>query len=80
MIALATRAKDGIVGKKAAKRMGRPPLPEDERLGSVAKFRLSDDQRVFLDDAAEKAGKKFGAFVRDAALERASRVLGKPAP
>lgn len=64
--------------KKASKR-GRPPLPEDERLGEVAKFRLSSEDRDLIDAAAAKLEKPFGAFVRDSALARARRVLSDDA-
>ena len=65
------------MAKKKAKKAGRPPLPDDERLGSPSPVRFKDDERSLIERASESTGLAFSAFVRHAAVEKARRVLGE---
>jgi uncharacterized protein (DUF1778 family) len=55
-----------------AKRMGRPPLPEDEKVGAAIRLRMLPEQEQLVREAAERAGKTLSAWTREA-LERAAR-------
>ena len=64
--------------KKKARKAGRPPLPEDERRESPVPVRFRDEERQLIDRAAEKLEiRSVSAFVRDAAVKEARRVLGE---
>lgn len=65
------------MAKKAAKRAGRPPLPEDERLANGVTVRFTDEQHELLERAAAASGATVRAFLRDAGIEKARRVLGE---
>lgn len=66
------------MAKKAAKKAGRPPLPEDERRESPIPVRFKDDERKMIDRATEALDlRSVSAFIRDAAIEKARRVLGE---
>ena len=64
------------MAKKQAKKAGRPPLPEGERLGKGMSLRFAEDHEAMIRKAAEATGTPPTVFVRDAAVEKARRVLG----
>lgn len=80
MIALLTDSRRSAMKKRAkkAETRGRKPLPEGERRERTIPIRLTDEEWELIEEAAS-AGEptvKRGQFVRDAAIEKARRVLG----
>jgi hypothetical protein len=53
------------------KRMGRPPIPPAEQLSEIVQFRLAPAERKACEDAAERVGLKFSAWIRRSVLRAA---------
>lgn len=51
---------------------GRPPKPPGETLGELLQIRIADDERAAYQQAADKTGMTFSAWVRDR-LNKAAR-------
>lgn len=58
--------------------MARPPLPEAERRSHVIQTRVTTEERKLVEAGAEAAGATPAEFLRDAALERATKSLARP--
>lgn len=65
------------MAKKKAKKAGRPPLPEEQRLASLVTVRFTEEDHAALEEAASFTGSTIREFVRSAASEKARRVLGR---
>lgn len=57
--------------------MARPPLPDSERRSCVIVSRVTEAEKALIDKGAIAEGKTSAEFVRDAAVERASKALTK---
>ncbi len=58
----------------AKKKMGRPPIDPKGPKGGVLQILLSDAERADYDRAAEKAGLKLSAWIRENLSEAAKRA------
>jgi uncharacterized protein (DUF1778 family) len=58
--------------------MARPPLPESERRSHVLQTRVTTQERELVEKGAEAAGSTPAEFLREAALEQASKALKRP--
>ena len=59
--------------KRAAKpRMGRPPLSKGEAKEAVLSVRLSTEERMAIEQAAERAGRSPSEWARDALVRAAA--------
>jgi hypothetical protein len=58
------------MGKTA---MGRPPKEPTERLAEIIQFRMTTEERQECERAAERAGTKFSAWIRERLLKAAKR-------
>ena len=56
-------------------KMGRPPVPKAEQLAEIVQFRLTTQERQDCEKAAEKAGERFSAWIRERLLRAAKREL-----
>lgn len=57
-------------------RMGRPPLPENQRRDKPLRIRLTDEEREKIDAAAEQAGySSSSGWARDLLVESAEKEL-----
>ena len=54
-------------------RTGRPKLDEADKKGGIFNFRISEDERVQIEAAAAKAGKRASAWVREIVLAKAGK-------
>lgn len=54
-------------------KLGRPPIPEDERKTEMISIPLSPTQFALLGRAAEKRGRPVAAWARDVLLKAAQR-------
>jgi hypothetical protein len=52
---------------------GRPEVPDNEKLSQIVQFRMTAEERQRCEAAAEKAGQKFSAWIRDRLLRAAKR-------
>lgn len=77
MIATATLRRHDAMAKKRANKGGRPPLPEDERLAKGVTVRFTDEHFGLMERAAEAKGVTIRAFLREAGVDAARRVLGE---
>lgn len=57
----------------ASKRMGRPPKPAAERRDEHVGVRLTGEERGALERAAEQSGRPLSDYVREAAIEYATK-------
>ena len=57
---------------------GRPPLSDAERRSQILQTRVTLKERELVEAGAEAEGATPAEFLREAALQRASRVLSKP--
>jgi len=57
------------------KAKGRPRLKKAEQLAEIVQFRLTAGERQECEKAAEKAGERFSAWIRDRLLRAAKREL-----
>ena len=55
------------------KRMGRPPVPAEDQLSEIVQFRLTPSERKACESAAERAGERFSAWIRDKLVRAAKR-------
>lgn len=53
--------------------MGRPPIDPDGPMGKVFQIRLSESERSDYQQAADRAGMKLAAWVRDRLTKSAKR-------
>lgn len=58
--------------------MARPPLPESERRSHILQTRVTSDEKSLVEEGAEAVGATPAEFLRDAALEKATKALAKP--
>lgn len=66
------------MAKKASRKgAGRPPKDPNERLGSPISVGFNQAQRELVDLAAAESGGTLSEFVRDAAVEKARKILGR---
>ncbi|HEX6983964.1 MAG TPA: DUF1778 domain-containing protein [Planctomycetaceae bacterium] len=72
-------AKRKAARKAASKRPGRPPKEESERLGVPVPVAFTEDQVELIDEAAKIAGVKRSELIREAAVERAQRIVDREA-
>lgn len=54
-------------------RMGRPPIPAEERRGERITVRFTDEERAELERVAQVAGLPIAEWIRTAALRAARR-------
>jgi len=57
------------------KAKGRPPVPKADQLSEIVQFRLTGQERQDCEKAAEKAGERFSAWIRERLLRAAKREL-----
>jgi hypothetical protein len=55
------------------KRMGRPPVPAEDQLSEIVQFRLTPNERKACEAAAERAGVRFSAWIRERLIRAARR-------
>ena len=60
-----------------ATRMGRPPLPDEERRDKPLRIRMTDDERALVDEAAQQAGVPTSQWARDVLERTARRQVGQ---
>ena len=57
--------------------MGRPPKEPTDRLAEIIQFRMTEAERKQCEHAADRAGVKFSAWIRDRLLRAAKRESAK---
>lgn len=60
---------------RMAKRIGRPPIPEDQKVGAAIRLRMRADQEALIRRAAAAAGKSLSAWTREVLVRAARRKL-----
>ena len=55
---------------------GRKPLPDEIRRSGVIRFRVTDQERQLLKDAAEEKGEDLSNWMRSILLRAARRIFG----
>ena len=56
-------------------KMGRPPLPTEERKAHMLRIRMTDDDREQINQAAETEGESASEWARQILLKAAKRTL-----
>jgi len=62
-----------VMAKK--KKLGRPPLPKDQRHPEIVTFRMSKAERAMITAAAKDAGEKLSEWIRATLIGVAEAVL-----
>jgi uncharacterized protein (DUF1778 family) len=57
--------------------MGRPKKPDSERKADELRIRMTEEERLLLDDAAQNAGQETSTWARETLLKIASKISGK---
>ena len=58
--------------------MGRPKKADSERKADELRIRMTEEDRIALDEAAKKAGQETSTWAREHLLKIAGKSSGKP--